>query len=89
MEMSFDLSNGQVSCGRYLIFLQSLLNDNIVGMIRSKRTGTADDNIVIVGAHYDTAKNTNGVNDNGSGVAALLEVAKIIGKQPLNYKSLE
>jgi hypothetical protein len=29
-----------------------------VGMISSNRTGTADDEIVIVGAHYDTTKNT-------------------------------
>jgi Zn-dependent M28 family amino/carboxypeptidase len=50
-------------------------------MIRSKRTGTADDQIVIVGAHYDTVSNTNGVNDNGSGVTALLQVAKNFGEQ--------
>ncbi|XP_028397071.1 uncharacterized protein LOC114520917 [Dendronephthya gigantea] len=65
----------------------SLLNENIIGMIRSTRTGTADDKIVVVGAHYDTAKNTNGVDDNGSGVTALLEVAKIIGKARCQVKN--
>lgn len=49
-------------------------------MIRSKRTGTADDQIVVVGAHYDTVADTTGVDDNGSGVTALLQVAKSIGE---------
>ncbi len=50
-------------------------------MIRSKRTGRADDQIAIVGAHYDTTATTTGVDDNGSGVTALLQVAKNIGEQ--------
>ncbi|CAB4022559.1 Hypothetical predicted protein [Paramuricea clavata] len=57
-----------------------LYAENIVGMISSNRTGTAGDQIVIVGAHYDTTMNTTGVDDNGSGVTALLQAAKNIGK---------
>mgnify|MGYP001794874623 CR=1 FL=1 len=34
------------------------------------------DEIVIVGGHYDTAFTTPGANDNGSGVAAVLELAR-------------
>jgi Zn-dependent M28 family amino/carboxypeptidase len=38
--------------------------------------------IVLVGAHYDSARGTPGANDNGSGVAALLEIARQLqGKQ--------
>ena len=51
-----------------------------MGMIRSNKTGTADDKIVIIGAHYDTTPNTTGINDNGSGTTALLQVAKNLGK---------
>ena len=36
----------------------------------------ADVPTVIVGAHYDTVADTQGASDNGSGVAALMEVAK-------------
>ena len=50
-------------------------------MLKGKYTGTADDKIVIVGAHYDTTSRTRGVDDNGSGVTALLQVAKQIGKE--------
>ena len=52
-------------------------------MLRGKHTGTADDGIVIVGAHYDTTSRTRGVDDNGSGVTALLQAAKQIGTKYL------
>ena len=34
--------------------------------------------IVLVGAHYDSVLGTAGANDNGSGVAALLELARLL-----------
>src|SRR5688572_12776676 len=34
--------------------------------------------ILIIGAHYDTIPNCVGANDNGSGVAALIEIARIV-----------
>ncbi|KAG1656246.1 Retrovirus-related Pol polyprotein from type-1 retrotransposable element R2 [Nymphon striatum] len=34
------------------------------------------DNILVVGAHYDTDVYTKGVNDNGSGVVAMIQVIK-------------
>ena len=39
------------------------------------------DRSVILGAHYDTAANTQGANDNGSGVAALMTVARHIAER--------
>jgi Zn-dependent M28 family amino/carboxypeptidase len=38
--------------------------------------------IIIVGAHYDTAIGTPGANDNASGVAAVLELARLFGHTP-------
>jgi Zn-dependent M28 family amino/carboxypeptidase len=38
--------------------------------------------IVVVGAHYDTADGVPGANDNGSGVAAALELARRFAAQP-------
>ena len=38
--------------------------------------GARADEIVIVGAHYDSVAGAPGANDNGSGVAALLELAR-------------
>lgn len=41
---------------------------------------TRPDEIVLIGAHYDSALGTPGANDNGSGTAALLELAKRFSK---------
>ena len=38
--------------------------------------GTQPDEVVVIGAHYDTCGDAPGANDNGSGVAALLELAR-------------
>ncbi|MGH7859668.1 MAG: M20/M25/M40 family metallo-hydrolase, partial [Candidatus Binatia bacterium] len=42
-------------------------------------TGTArPEEIVVVGAHYDTVPGSPGADDNASGVAALLEIARLL-----------
>ena len=38
------------------------------------------DEIVLIGAHYDSLRGTPGANDNASGVAALLEIARLLTK---------
>jgi len=38
--------------------------------------GQAGKGVVVIGAHYDSAQNTPAANDNGSGVAVLLELAR-------------
>jgi Zn-dependent M28 family amino/carboxypeptidase len=42
----------------------------------------AGDEIVVVGAHYDTVQESPGANDNGSGVAAMLELARRFAGSP-------
>jgi len=49
---------------------------NVFAQSRSGRT----DNVVMAGAHLDSEPDTTGINDNGSGSAALLEVAIKMGK---------
>jgi Zn-dependent M28 family amino/carboxypeptidase len=47
--------------------------------IEAEQTGTKRaDEIVVLGAHYDSVEGCPGANDNGSGVAALLEVARAL-----------
>ena len=41
------------------------------------------EHIVLIGAHYDTVSGSPGANDNGSGVAALLEIARLLAGKPL------
>ena len=42
----------------------------------AERTGTNDDNVVMAGAHLDSVIAGPGINDNGSGSAAILEAAE-------------
>lgn len=47
------------------------------------QTKTGDSaNAVLVGAHLDSAPRSAGINDNGSGVAAVLETAAQLGAEP-------
>jgi Zn-dependent M28 family amino/carboxypeptidase len=41
------------------------------------------DEIVVVGAHYDSAEDAPGADDNGSGVAGVLELARLLRDRPL------
>ncbi|XP_053202925.1 uncharacterized protein YfbL-like [Panonychus citri] len=51
---------------------------NIVGILPGIHRNSKSDSIVLIGAHYDTTKHSPGVNDNGSGVAALLEMVRLL-----------
>lgn len=44
--------------------------------------GAGSDRVLVVGAHYDTTPNTQGANDNGSGVAALMAIAREMAEGP-------
>lgn len=53
--------------------------------LETEITGTRlPDEIVLIGAHYDSVVGSPGANDNASGVAALLEIARLLaGKRPV------
>ena len=51
---------------------------NVVAQTRSGGT----EQVVLVGAHLDSVPEGPGINDNGSGVAALLEIATRLGGSP-------
>jgi Zn-dependent M28 family amino/carboxypeptidase len=56
--------------------------ENVIAEIRGGRTAN---NVVMVGAHLDSVPEGPGINDNGSGSAAILEVAKLMSKaKPTN-----
>jgi Zn-dependent M28 family amino/carboxypeptidase len=50
-------------------------------VVAQTKTGNSQ-NIVLVGAHLDSVRSNPGINDNGSGVAALLETAAALGSAP-------
>ncbi len=59
----------------------SLAGANIVAV----RPGETDREAVLIGAHHDSVSESPGADDNGSGVAALLELARVLA--PFRFRS--
>ncbi len=56
---------------------QNMEVGNVVAEIRGF---DQPDNIIVIGAHYDTVEGTPGADDNGSAVAGLLEVYRLLAE---------
>ncbi|CAB4060099.1 TBX20 [Lepeophtheirus salmonis] len=54
----------------------NMFGKNIFGIYPGKKWGTPEDEIVIIGSHWDTLETTDGLNDNGSGSAGILEITR-------------
>lgn len=60
---------------------------NIIGILPGKFRDANDpinrpDEILLLGAHYDTVESSPGIDDNGSGMVAIMEVARLLSNQP-------
>lgn len=60
-------------------------NTRVSNIIGEKRGDLMPENIIIVGAHYDTVFDSPGADDNASGVAAMLSIANAIKNKSLPY----
>jgi Zn-dependent M28 family amino/carboxypeptidase len=69
----FKAAGGAVS--EQEVVVQEARYKNIVA-----RFGPASGSVVVVGAHYDSHEDTPGADDNASGVAGLLELARLLGR---------
>ena len=72
------------------VFLASTAEDAIVdgigeNIIVTKKSSTDMTKNLIISAHYDSAEDSVGANDNGSGVAAVLELARILKDTEIPY----
>ena len=57
-------------------------SQNVIVTKKPSTYSDATDDIVIIGAHYDSVNESPGASDNASGTAVLLEVARIIKDSP-------
>lgn len=56
-----------------------------VANVEGERTGTSlPEEILVVGAHYDSLIGSPGANDNASGVAGVLEIARLLATRKLS-----
>jgi hypothetical protein len=68
----------ELTAAGYAVERQTFLTDGVPtsNLVATVAGGAAAREIVVVGAHYDTAATTPGADDNASGVAAVLELAR-------------
>jgi len=76
IRQSLQQSGAEISEQRYKV--DGVWCRNIIG-----RFGPKDGEIVVIGAHYDVFGNLPGADDNASGVAGLLELARLLATQNL------
>jgi Zn-dependent M28 family amino/carboxypeptidase len=62
------------------LFTETLREPGTTSNVLAEKTGKNADNVVMVGAHLDSVPEGPGINDNGSGSAAILEVAEQMAK---------
>jgi len=74
-----DFITQSFQAGGYTVMFQPYdVKGQMYRNIIAERRGTEEpDRVLIVGAHYDTVEGTPGVDDNASGVAVLLELARL------------
>jgi len=65
------------SVGRQEFFFDDNPVRNI-DVVIEPRANIADPEVLVVGAHYDSVAGAPGANDNGSGVAAVIELARLL-----------
>lgn len=54
---------------------------NVIGSIGRDRNEK-----IVIGAHYDVAGDQEGADDNASGVVGVLELSRLLAKEPLKYQ---
>lgn len=59
-----------------------------IEVVLSPTGATATTESLVIGAHYDSVRIAPGANDNGSGTAAVLELARLLKDVPLKDKRL-
>jgi len=61
------------------------VHKNFILNLPTKISANNQKPLIIIGAHYDGVPNSPAADDNGTGVAVLLELARILAAQPLVY----
>ncbi len=85
LQAAADYIEGQLADLGYEVARQEFTVENrAVWNIEAELTGgSKSGEIFVVGAHYDSVLGSPGSNDNGSGVAAVLEIARLLAGEKL------
>jgi len=83
LDAAADLIEASLTCGDYKVNRQNFfVEGKTCSNIETEIAGTERANeIVVIGAHYDTVFDSSGADDNSSGVAAVLALARQFASQ--------
>jgi hypothetical protein len=70
-----DYTHGAYPAGAKVVTYRHLVGANVVGI----KHGAESTDVILVGAHHDTIRDSPGADDNTASVAALLELARALG----------
>lgn len=76
IEKAFQAAGYEVASQHYVVDGKTVRNLEAV-----LPGASPSDEIVVIGAHYDSVAGSPGANDNASGVAALLEIARLLAQE--------
>ncbi|XP_074596762.1 uncharacterized protein LOC141851862 [Brevipalpus obovatus] len=60
---------------------------NIISILPGSSRSSDQESFILIGAHYDTVLLSKGINDNGSGMSCLLEIARLLTTHKCRLKS--
>lgn len=70
-----ELKNADLEVREQTYQVEGVLSKNIIGVKKGQRD---PEDILVVGAHYDTVPGSPGADDNASGIAGLLELVRLL-----------
>jgi aminopeptidase YwaD len=87
--VSVSRSDGQrmeelVSAGEVEATVSLVVEETPSRNVIAEKPGTGDE-VVIIGAHYDTVRNISGANDNASGTAVILTIARELSEKSFPF----
>ncbi len=86
LQRTAEYISGQFKASGYEVSRQPFLfrGNTYHNVIAELTGGASPEKILIVGAHYDTVRTTSGADDNASGVAGLLDLARTLRGKKLS-----
>lgn len=78
-----DNSEGVKATIKVMTEIENSFSQNIIATLKANR-GNKDAQTIVIGAHYDGV-DVPAANDNASGTATMLEIARVLSKQKLAY----
>jgi Zn-dependent M28 family amino/carboxypeptidase len=84
LEKTVHYLSGEFTAFGYQVSRQSFTfaGNTYQNVIAELKGRTSPEKVLVVGAHYDTVRTTPGADDNASGVAGLLGLAKLLAGRP-------